>query len=376
VSKPNILFYPHVKYRAQFFLRYLWPAKQLLKMGYGVKVKDPRIHGEWTEENMMKDFEWADVIVAFYPKTKSGLTLLEVCETMKKKLVVDVDDYAFALHPSNPAYGFAGMKDVDGLWHDGVQYSKVLAYQNHTRWMEVLRCCDALTVTQKYLGDQYGPFVGHHKIWVLPNCLYLPVYKKWERRAPKDRIRIGWQGGASHYEDLQIMEKPMRKILDEFDNVDLVILGAPWKEQQENFPEAEIHPWVDSDTFQLKLGSLDLDIGICPIVDSEFNKGKSNLKMIEYGVYGVPSVCSEIPDGPYNLPPGLDNGKDRVLVGNDEDDWYEALKRFVVDEEYRHQVGDNARMTTESIYNIETQAHLWGDCYEDVHKGILPFSVE
>ena len=40
------------------------------------------------------------------------------------------------------------------------------------------------------------------------------------------------------------------------------------------------------------LASLSGDIGICPLVDDEFNRNKSQIKAIEYGLLGLPVVAS------------------------------------------------------------------------------------
>jgi len=367
----KILFYPHIKYKAQFFLRYLWPANELRKLGHEVRLVDPRHTGRWTEEMMAEDFLWSDIVVAFYPKTKSGMHIVEACQQFGKKLIIDVDDFSFAVHPSNIAYGFSGTKDVEGIWRSGVEWRGDIAQENHLRWAEVMRHCDAMTVTTQALADMYAPFVGDNKLWVLPNSLDTRYYKPWKRRESKDIINIGWQGGASHFVDMDIVEEPLIRIQEENNNVQLVFMGQLWKKMKEKHPTAHFHPWVDSDTYQLKLGSLDLDIGICPIGDDLFSRGKSNLKMLEYGAFGVPSVCSEIDDGPYNSPAGADmNWVDRVLVKNDADSWYNALKELVDDEEKRREIGANAKKTVNEVYNIELTGPIWGDCYERTASGL------
>ena len=372
----KILFYPHIHYKAQFFLRYLWPATQLVKAGHEVKVKDPRLVSFWKEEMMADDFVWADVIVGFYPKTRSGPLLVDICKDMGKKLVIDVDDFSFAIHPSNNAYSFGGTKDVPNLWRSGIEWRSDLAAKNHERWAEVMRHCDTMTVTTQALADMYAPFVGDHRLWVLPNSLDLTFYKPWKRRAPEDVIRIGWQGGSSHFVDMDIIEEPLARIQEEFSNVQVVFFGQIWDKLRTSHPKAFFHPWVDSDTYYLKLGSLDLDIGLCPITDDYFSRGKSNLKMLEYGAFSVPSVCSKIEEGPYNSPHGVDlNYVDRVLSENTVEDWYHNIKVLVEDETKRREIGAKARRTVEEGYNINLTGGLWAECYEETLKGSMDLAI-
>ena len=325
---------------------------------------------------MTEDFEWADIIVMFTPKTIAGPRVLELCIKHRKKLIADTDDNTFTVDKSNISYEWSGTEDVPGLWVSGVQYKRDVVLQKQDFLKRTLMLCDGLTVTQSELAKEHEQLVRRGEIYILPNSLDLLYYKPWERRAPKEQIRIGWQGGASHIRDMEVVT-PALKEISKKDNIQLVFFGQMWPEQKVVFPDAEFHPWVDQDTFHLKLGSLDLDIGLCPIEDTEFNRGKSNLKMIEYGAFNVPSVCSQIPSGPYNSPEGLDlNDKDRVLVENTEEAWFNAMEDLILDTDKRKHIGDNARETVEEFYNIDNNWKYWDECYRAVHDRVVekPFS--
>jgi len=370
-TAPKILYWPHLPYRAQYFLRYAWPAAQLKKHGYEVKVVDPRYTPFWDEEQMAEDLDWCDIVVMFTPKSVAGPSVLAQCIEAGKKFIADTDDDTFVVDKSNVSYGFSGTVDVPGLWTSGIQYRRdsVLKRQEHFR--KTLLLCDALSVTQPILATSHEQYVRRGEIYVLPHSLDLAFYKPWERRAPEDKLRIGWQGGASHYADLKEVIEPLQE-LEKKHNIQLVFLGQAWSDQKKAFPDAEFHPWVDQDAFHLKLGSLDLDIGLCPIVDTDFNRGKSNLKMIEYGAFNIPSVCSQITSGPYNSPDGVDlNGKDRVLVENTDEAWFNAVEDLILDKDKRKYIGDNARETVEEFYNIEHNWRYWDECYRAVHESVV-----
>ena len=185
-------------------------------------------------------------------------------------------------------------------------------------------------------------------------------------------MRIGWQGGSSHGKDAVGLGNAIKRIGTDLD-VEMVVMGSMLPEFETD--NTEYHPWVDADTFYTKVGQLNLDIGLCPIDDNDFNRCKSNLKMLEYGVFNVPSVCSHIPDGPYNLPDGVEP-LDRVLVGNTEEEWYQAIRELVIDKKKRKVIGDNAYDTVESVYNIERTWDLWRDCHEALHETLVVSPTE
>lgn len=368
-TSPRILFWPHIPYKAQFFLRYYWPATRLIKHGWDVRIIDPRYIQFWDEERMAEDFEWADIIVMFTPKSMVGPRILEMCLKANKKFIIDTDDDTFIVDKSNISYEHSGTEDVPGLWTSGIQYRRDKVRERQEMYEKSLLLCDGLSVTQPELAAAHERYIGRGDIYVLPNSLDLSYYKPWERRAPKDEVRVGWQGGASHIRDMKIIEGPLKE-LEKKHGIKLVFFGQSWPDQRELFPDAEFHPWVDQDTFHMKLGGLDLDVGLCPIEDTDFNRGKSNLKMIEYGAANTPSVCSQIPRGPYNYPQGVDLN-DRVLVENTDEAWFNAIEELVKDADRRKQIGDNARNTLETMYDIDVTWKYWADCYGEVHNKLV-----
>ena len=355
---PKILFWPHIPWKAQYFLRYMWPASRLMKNGYEVKILDPRYTIAWDEKQMAEDFLWADIIVIFIPKSVVGPKVLEMCLKHQKKLIADMDDNTFIVEKSNVSYEWSGTEDVPGLWVSGVQYDRTSVLRKQQQLSSVLMLCDALSVTTQELAKEHEHLVGRGEIYVLPNSLDLSYYKPWKRRHPEEEIRVGWQGGASHVRDMKIIEGPLKELKDKY-NIKLVFFGQGFPDMKKMFQDSEHHPWVDQDTFHVKLGSLDLDIGLCPIEDTDFNRGKSNLKMLEYGAFNVPSVCSQILFGPYNYPEGLEL-EDRVLVENTDEAWFNAIEDLIKDRDKRKHIGDNARRTVEEMYNIDHNWRYWG----------------
>ena len=370
MNKPSILFYPTTGYKSQFFLRMAWPAEQLAKNGYNVAVKDPRrIAKDWHPEKMVADFQLADIIVTHHPRKKSDVTMFEAAKLLNKKIIVDSDDFAYNVNPSNPVYGAVGLESVKDLWHDGVQLDRTAALRGHANMSTIMRMANACTFSTNYLAKQYEPHLGHDRSWVLPNSVNLEHFKRWERRAPFSEVRILWQGGASHFEDLAILVKPLYEICKKYPQVKVVTMGDSHPDLASVLEgRIEHHPWVDIDTFYTKYHSLDADINLCPLADNEFNKGKSNNKLIEAGIFKIPSVCSALADGPYNMDTMPENAVDRVMAT---DNWYEMIELLVVDGQLRRTIGERAFRTTSKIYNIENNWEYWADCFDKVHKGMV-----
>jgi glycosyltransferase involved in cell wall biosynthesis len=379
----NILYWPNISKKAQYYLRYYWPAQQLSKMGHNVRLKNPDVRDQWTPEMMADDIAWADTIVFFFPHSKTPYKVIDSILALgaEKKIIVDADDYTFAVSPLNPAYVVHGMRNVwvndKPMWIDGVNFSIKDSYAMHKYLLACMYASSAMTVTTSQLANAYSPFLrSPDRAWVLPNSLNLNAYKMWERKADKDEIRIGWFGGSSHIEDLIMVVEPLNRILEKYKKAKFVWYGQDFPNVRNKFSSdrVEFHPWTDMGAFFGKIGSLDIDIGLCPIVDNDFNKGKSNLKQLEFGVFSVPSVVSKIANGPYNM---TRNGIDGMVVDCSDgvegisDQWFTQMERLVADEGLRRSLGGEFRSVVESCYNIERNSGLWEECYQDCNTGLL-----
>jgi glycosyltransferase involved in cell wall biosynthesis len=110
----------------------------------------------------------------------------------------------------------------------------------------------------------------------------------------------------------------------------------------------------------MKLGLLALDIGLAPLQDTEFNRGKSNLKVLEYGVMGVPTIASPV----YPYSNTIDNGVDGIIVHkNRTKSWVKALVHLIDNKEDRIRMGEAMKGKVLTEYNALRNAHLWEKAY-------------
>jgi len=104
--------------------------------------------------------------------------------------------------------------------------------------------------------------------------------------------------------------------------------------------------WLDN--------TVDWDIGIAPLENTDFNKGKSELKYIEYSALGIPVVCTDIE--PYNTV--IKDGVTGFLA-NDKESWYEKLKNLILDENLRENIVSNSQKDILENYSIEDRIKQW-----------------
>lgn len=140
-------------------------------------------------------------------------------------------------------------------------------------------------------------------------------------------MRVGWAGGVSHTGDLAEIRSVVQDLQDE---VEWVFMGM-----KPDGVSCEYHPGVTIDQYPEELAKLDLDLAVVPLEVNQFNRCKSNLRLLELGACGVPAIATDIDPYRGDLPV--------TLVRNRHQDWVEAIRGHLDDPDALAQKGDALR---------------------------------
>ena len=129
----------------------------------------------------------------------------------------------------------------------------------------------------------------------------------------------------------------IRKILEEFDYVKIMIVGELnlSGDLKEISSKIITHAFVDWRILPELIASV--DINIAPIEENIFNGAKSEVKWVEASLVKVPTIASNFGSFKDNII----NGKTGILCISLED-WYYALKKLINDEKLRTTIGQNS----------------------------------
>lgn len=175
------------------------------------------------------------------------------------------------------------------------------------------KLCNTITVTTPELAEEMRKLTNMKDIRVVPNHVPLSFInaaiagRRDAQKAKASEIseeitlevipmqprrkRIGWAGGIGHGGDLKILPPIMEAFGDEIQWVFLGMLPqgvAPG-------PNVEYHQGVPFPDYAHKLGNLNLDLALAPLEHNDFNRCKSDLRILEYAAAGYPVLAS---DGP------------------------------------------------------------------------------
>lgn len=213
--------------------------------------------------------------------------------------------------------------------------------------LEATLCADGVTVSTEYLREKLSVF--HQRSHVAPNRLPAPIWNTMEaayqRRAqnPGERgaARIGYLGTATHRPDFAAIAPALREVLRAYPRVELIAFGVPLPAELADLPNARFqqptrHARQSYSEYAREAAELNLDIGIAPLIDSEFNRCKSLIKHLEYGALGLVGVYSDV--DPYHS--GVRHGETGFLAASLAD-WQAILTTLIESPDERVRVRDN-----------------------------------
>ena len=197
--------------------------------------------------------------------------------------------------------------DLDDYWIlPSGHVSKKAADQFRRQSIEALMYADEVWVTHKHLGSYVDKLNANW--YVIPNALD-PNEAQWQPKKEYQN-RIGWAGGITHFGDLMLTK-------DAWCDVVPTVCGfsneKEWVRLADNFKANYVEAM---DVYNYGMLYETFDIAIAPLEDNIFTRCKSNLKIIEAGMKGLPIFVQ-------NIHPYTDDAEGIFKV----DEWDAAIKK-------------------------------------------------
>jgi len=207
----------------------------------------------------------------------------------------------------------------------------------------VIRSGSLVTVGNQYLAE-YAEKAGATAIRIIPTTIDLERYHTKSEYANESPV-IGWIGTASTLKYLSLLKEELRYLIDKY-NVKIYIIGA--KESLE-LGKNEYHIDWSLDTEVPSI--LQFDIGIMPLANSPWAKGKCAYKLIQYMACGIPVIASPVGMNSEVVSPGA-NG----YLAHDPTSWIEKLEILIQDQALRKKLGYQGRKDVEEKFTLQVNS--------------------
>jgi hypothetical protein len=218
---------------------------------------------------------------------------------------------------------------IDDLWTHVPEenpVAKLIPKDVASRLHYLASLSDTLVFTTEELRKRLC--MGHDNAHVINNALPEWVWSSVNAkpRTGRGRLRIGWAGAPQHAVDLAFLEtviKATRQVAD------WVFIGMCPKHLRGLV--SNVQPMVAFRQYPQALASMGLDLAIAPLADNPFNRCKSHLKLLEYGILGLPVVAADLE--PYR------NAPVELAQPDDPEDWIEKIMALLTDDDLRGHLG-------------------------------------
>lgn len=303
------------------------PGMELLRRGHDVVLYED-VHAA-----VGRDSDVLVVQATVHPELLKEITRLRA---QGRLTVYDMDDDPFALHAENPGQHFWGRPEVQEML------------------IQMLRAVDVVTTTTPELAETLRRF--NKNVAVLPNQL---PSEHWptERLPIKDGndLVVGWAGSSSHAPDLREVHDLLIQLLERYPNIEVHLAGARPEWFRTLHPRLKFLQPVRIEQYADLVSGF--DIALAPLADTRFNRAKSDLKVVEYGMLGLPVVASKMP----SYARFVRNGENGFLAASSKD-WLQRVSALIEDRELRDRLGAGLRRAAQNRV-IERHVGRWETVY-------------
>lgn len=247
-------------------------------------------------------------------------------------------------------YGFKICVDIDDYWEldeHHILYQEYQRIEFAKKQIEQIINADVILTTHSRLAEEVA--VYNANVHVCPNAI--PKAGQFDiEREPHYLTRLFWQGSDTHKQDIALLKTPIDKLGPLAGKMKMIMAGyaedhADWynmvidytanlKHQYKLIPYAPITEYYKA--------YAEADICLIPLLNSKFNRHKSNLKVLEAANLGLPVIVSEV--HPYlDLP---------VLYCKHSGDWIKHITRLVGSRKRQKEAGTQLAEYVAEHYNF------------------------
>jgi glycosyltransferase involved in cell wall biosynthesis len=203
---------------------------------------------------------------------------------------------------------------------------------------------------------QFNPHVS-----VVPTVVDANRYAYRAPTASSECLTIGWMGTRSTSPYVFDIAPVLRQLGEVFrGQIRFRMYGDP--QLQLPVSNYETRPFsLESEIEDLRR----IDIGIMPLPDNEWTRGKCAFKAIQYMALGIPTVSS-----PVGMASEIIKHNVNGLLASTSGEWFEALARLMRDADLRRRLAEEGRKTIEACYSLGIWAPRFADLLDQILVGM------
>lgn len=244
----------------------------------------------------------------------------------------------------------------DAIWlHNSTDANRRFAALKFThKTGAIARHAALVSAGNEYLAD-YARANGQSQVRIVPTTIDTDLYQPRPARE-EGPLCIGWSGSTTTIAHLRTIDDLLVELQRDH-GVRLRVIGDPAYGLAG--ADVEVLPWrEDSELDDLR----PIDIGIMPLPDDEWARGKCGLKALQYMALGIPTVMS-----PVGVNREIAEGG-AALLASTRDEWRAALEGLLTDAAQRADLAAAGRQRVEERYSVRAVAPAYVDAVRDIAR--------
>ncbi len=244
---------------------------------------------------------------------------------LKKPVIFDFDDAIFL--PSSSRYN-----------------NFIEKFKNPNKVADIIKRSSYVIAGNIYLSEFANCY--NKNVSVIPTPIDTERYTAPESHSDKNVITVGWIGSITTVDFLYQVRDVFYVLTEKFPDVRIKIVGGDFGAS--GIPNVISKPWsLEEEDQDLR----SFDIGIMPMPDNSWTKGKCAFKAILYMSRGIPCVSSPVGVNKEIITDGV-NG----FLADSSGEWIDKISRLVTDAALRRSIGLAGRKTIEERYSVKVNA--------------------
>lgn len=233
---------------------------------------------------------------------------------------------------------------------------------NDTDFSERLAAeCDGVIAGNDFIAAHYRPHA--RRVWVVPSSVdtrrWRPSSTDGDMARPRGKWTVGWIGTSSNLPYLYAHEEALAEFLDRRADAELLVVC----DRRPHFKKlrresVRFARWSERDEVERVR---EMDVGLMPLAETDWARGKCALKMLQYMAVRVPVVATPVGANQKIFEQG-----EVGLPARTQQEWLDALRRLHDDASLCARLGAAGRALVEAEYSVERNAAALARVFREV----------
>ncbi len=245
----------------------------------------------------------------------------------------------------------------DSIWLPNVSpANKNLAWlKNYAKTSKIIKLSNLVITGNQYLANYAMQYNANVKI--IPTTIDTSYHKQKKQKSKSDKICIGWTGTSTTLKHFEYILPVLIKIKEKYSNKVYFKMIGEEKYSNNTLAITSVKWDIATEIEDLS----ELDIGIMPLPNDEWAKGKCGFKGLQYMSLEIPAILSPVGVNAEIIQDGI-NG----YLADTEEEWIRKISILIESEELREKLGKAGRQTVIEKYSVEANRQKYLDIFNDL----------